>query len=66
MLVYWSNDLTGASPRTMARPNDPISDRGHDMDEAEEGDEADVRDEDEEGHEAEEGDEGEEGHEADY
>ena len=31
MLVYWSNDLTGASPRTMARPNDPISDRGHDI-----------------------------------
>ncbi|KAG5384949.1 hypothetical protein IGI04_036419 [Brassica rapa subsp. trilocularis] len=29
-LVYWSNDLTGASPRTMARPNDPISDREHD------------------------------------
>ena len=29
-LVSRSNDLTGASPRTMARPNDPILDWGHD------------------------------------
>ena len=29
-LAFRSHDLTGASPRTMVHPDDPIQDRGHD------------------------------------